>query len=168
MNQIIITKGSGGYGGSLVIKPTDKKNKVMYITGGNEPAILKRIVELTGLIPVNGFKTKVPDEEIAVAIVDCGGVVRCGVYPQKGIPTVNTRNTGKAGPFAKFITPKYCLWSYKRSSDTAIGGVSAYGFQSKYEGEGSWFRCYRLCKRKYDTFLWRYGTGRSSVNTALF
>ena len=70
MNQIIITKGSGGYGGPLVIKPTDKKNKVMYITGGNEPAILKRIVELTGLIPVNGFKTKVPDEEIAVAIVD--------------------------------------------------------------------------------------------------
>ena len=68
MNQIIITKGSGGYGGPLVIKPTDKKNKVMYITGGNEPAILKRIVELTGLIPVNGFKTKVPDEEIAVAI----------------------------------------------------------------------------------------------------
>ena len=99
MNQIIITKGSGGYGGPLVIKPTDKKNKVMYITGGNEPAILKRIVELTGLIPVNGFKTKVPDEEIAVAIVDC-------VYPQKGIPTVNTRNTGKAGPFAKFITPE--------------------------------------------------------------
>ena len=42
MNQIIITKGSGGYGGPLVIKPTDKKNKVMYITGGNEPAILKR------------------------------------------------------------------------------------------------------------------------------
>lgn len=106
MNQIIITKGSGGYGGPLVIKPTDKKNKVIYITGGNEPAILKRIVELTGLIPVNGFKTKVPDEEIAVAIVDCGGVVRCGVYPQKGIPTVNTRNTGKAGPFAKFITPE--------------------------------------------------------------
>ena len=31
MNQIIITKGSGGYGGPLVIKPTDKKNKVMYI-----------------------------------------------------------------------------------------------------------------------------------------
>ena len=58
------------------------------------------------MIPVNGFKTKVPDEEIAVAIVDCGGVVRCGVYPQKGIPTVNTRNTGKAGPFAKFITPE--------------------------------------------------------------
>ena len=66
MNQIIITKGSGGYGGPLVIKPTDKKNKVMYITGGNEPAILKRIVELTGLIPVNGFKTKVPDEELAL------------------------------------------------------------------------------------------------------
>lgn len=32
--------------------------------------------------------------------------MRCGVYPQKGIPTVNTRNTGKAGPFAKFITPE--------------------------------------------------------------
>lgn len=103
--KLIISKGSGGYGGPLEIPLDGSKKYVMYMTGGGEPTVLHKIVELSGLEPVNGFKTKVPDKDIAIAIVDCGGSVRCGVYPQKKIPTVNVRNTGKAGPFAKFMTP---------------------------------------------------------------
>lgn len=104
MNRLIVTKGMGGYGGPLKITPTEERNKLVYITGGNEPKIVKRLVELGGLVPVNGFKTSVPDSEVAVAVVDCGGVVRCGVYPQKKIPTINIRNTGKSGPFAAHMT----------------------------------------------------------------
>ena len=103
--SIRVEKGSGGFGGPLVITPTEKRNKVMFITGGGaEPECLQKIVDITGLIPVNGFKTNCPEDELALVIIDCGGTLRCGIYPQKRIPTINTNPVGKSGPLAKFIT----------------------------------------------------------------
>lgn len=102
---ITITRGGSGFGGPLTIKPTAERNKVVYIVGGGmKPDVVDRIVELTGAEPVNGFKTSVPDEEIFAAVIDCGGTLRCGLYPKKGIPTINVMPTGKSGPLAAFIT----------------------------------------------------------------
>ncbi|WP_332633519.1 PTS glucitol/sorbitol transporter subunit IIB [Halalkalibacter flavus] len=103
-NSAIVHAGPGGFGGPLNIIVNEKKNKVVYITGGNQPDIAKKLADLTGAELVDGFKTKVPDEEMACVIIDCGGTLRCGIYPQKRIPTINIMPTGQSGPLAKFIT----------------------------------------------------------------
>lgn len=104
-NAIKIVKGSGGFGGPLIVKPEEGKDTLLYITGGGaEPEIVEKIVNLTGCKAVNGFKTAVPEEQIFLVIIDCGGTLRCGIYPQKKIPTINVMPVGKSGPLAKFIT----------------------------------------------------------------
>lgn len=104
-NSITIRKGAGGFGGPLTVTPREGKDVILYITGGGaEPEIVEKLVKLTGARAVNGFKTSVPDEEIFLAIIDCGGTLRCGIYPQKRIPTINIMPVGPSGPLAKFIT----------------------------------------------------------------
>ncbi|WP_431802343.1 PTS glucitol/sorbitol transporter subunit IIB [Halobacillus andaensis] len=101
--SVRVNKGSGGFGGPLEITPTETKNKIVNITGGPISSTAERIAELTGAELVNGFKTTVPEEEIACVIIDCGGTLRAGLYPKKRIPTINVMPTGQSGPMAKYI-----------------------------------------------------------------
>ena len=102
--NIKITKGPAGFGGPLIIEPNETKNVVLCVTGQQISPIAKKIAEMTGCELVDGFSTTVPDETVAVAVVNCGGTARCGVYPRKRIPTVNVEPVGQAGPLAMYIT----------------------------------------------------------------
>ncbi|MBV1703628.1 MAG: PTS sorbitol transporter subunit IIB, partial [Hyphomicrobiales bacterium] len=99
-----VSSGPGGWGGPLVILPTDQRDKVVSVTGGGIHPVAQRIAELTGGVAVDGFRAPPAESEWAVAVVDCGGTARCGVYPRKRIPTVNLTPVGQAGPLAQFIT----------------------------------------------------------------
>ncbi len=123
-NAVRIEKGKGGWGGPLVIKPDEKKNKVVCVTGGGIVPAAQKIAELSGCTTVDGFKTTVPDEEIFVAVVDCGGICRCGVYPQKGVHTVNLKPIARSGPLAKFMT-----------EDIYVSGVTLENISLAEEGE---------------------------------
>ena len=101
--KLKITKGSAGWGGPIYVEPNETRNKVVYITGGSRPKEAVKIAELSGCELVDGFKTGVKDKEIACVVINCGGTLRCGIYPQKRIPTVNIMATGKSGPLAMFI-----------------------------------------------------------------
>lgn len=105
MSKVRIEKGQAGFGGALEIGPEGEKDTLLYITGGGaKPDIVDKIVDLTGCKAVNGFKTAVDEKNIFAVIIDCGGTLRCGIYPKKGIPTINIMATGKSGPLAKYIS----------------------------------------------------------------
>lgn len=117
-----IEKGSQGWGGPLIIKPTEKKNKIASVTGGGIHPLAQYIADLTGAEAVDAFSTGVPDEEMAVVIVDCGGTARCGVYPKKGVYTINLNAVGAVGPLAQYIKEEIYVSDVKENNVTLYEG----------------------------------------------
>ncbi|MFA0086049.1 PTS glucitol/sorbitol transporter subunit IIB [Vibrio sp. 10N.261.51.F12] len=102
MTTLRVKAGKGGWGSELLINfPSNKK--IMYMVGGTRPALVDKLVELTGLEAVDGFAEGCDYEEMACAVIDCGGSMRCGLYPKNNIPTLNVMPTGKSGVMAKYI-----------------------------------------------------------------
>ncbi|MGW4127253.1 PTS glucitol/sorbitol transporter subunit IIB [Amycolatopsis japonica] len=101
---VFVRPGDGGWGKGLLLRVDGKRNKVMSVTGGGIHPVAARIAELTGAEAVDGFHTTVPDDEVVAAVINCGGTARIGVYPRKGIATVDVYPGAPGGPLAKFIT----------------------------------------------------------------
>lgn len=117
-----ISQGVGGWGGPLVIEPTEQRNKIVSVTGGGIHPVAAHIARLTGGEAVDGFRSPPVESEMAVVVVDCGGTARCGVYPRKRIPTVNLTPVGQAGPLAQFITEDIYVSGVKPENVTLADG----------------------------------------------
>lgn len=101
--HVKISKGSGGWGGPLTIKPDETKKYIVSVTGGGIDPLTQHIAEMTGAEAVDGFSTRVGYEEMACVVIDCGGTARCGIYPKNNVLTVNLHATGPSGPLMQFI-----------------------------------------------------------------
>lgn len=103
-HSVHVRRGRGGWGDGLTLTPTEDKNVVLSVTNGGIHPVAARIAELTGATAVDGFKNHVEDSKVLVAVINCGGTARIGVYPKKRIPTVDVYPGEPSGPLAQFIT----------------------------------------------------------------
>ncbi|TIX01816.1 MAG: PTS sorbitol transporter subunit IIB [Mesorhizobium sp.] len=117
-----ISQGKTGWGGPLVIEPTEQRSKVVSVTGGGIHPVAQLIADMTGAEAVDGFRAPPIESEMAVVVVDCGGTARCGVYPRKRIPTVNLTPVGQSGPLAQFITEDIYVSGVKPANITMADG----------------------------------------------
>ena len=123
--SVVVSAGSGGFGGPLTLTPDEKRHKIVNITGGVISDVALRLGEMTGAEVVDGFKTSVPEDEILAAVIDCGGTLRCGIYPQKRIFTVNVKQTGPSGPLAQYIKEDIYVSAVKPNNIAFSDGSAA-------------------------------------------
>lgn len=103
MKGALVRKGSGGFGTPLLITVEGTKNKVVCMTGAGIHPVAKKIADIIGGQAVDGFYKPQRDDETACVIVNCGGTLRLGMFPKKGIKTVNVNPSGPSGPFAQYV-----------------------------------------------------------------
>lgn len=122
--KVIISRGKSGWGGPLEVFETETQKYVVSITGGGIHPLAERIAELLGVPTKDGFKEKIEPEEMIVVVVDCGGTLRCGLYPKMGVKTVDVHAISPSGPMSKFMTADLFV-SGTTIEEVALSGEAA-------------------------------------------
>jgi PTS system glucitol/sorbitol-specific IIC component len=105
MMSVQVLPGPQGFGTGLRL-PVGSGKKILSLTGRGIHPVATVLGRLAQAEVVNGFDGMPPDEELLCVVINCGGSLRCGLYPKKGIYTLNVLPTGQAGPLAAYITPE--------------------------------------------------------------
>ena len=168
MTQVLnVTAGDGGWGGPLFIPITSDK-KILYVTGGNRPEIIDYLCQLTGLEVVDGFKNILKDDEVALVVIDCGGTLRCGLYPKKNIFTLNIHATGKSGPLAEYINENIYVSSVKKSSfcisESTVKGLR----ENSRNGPAHCFDTTKKISEQKNGIVARIGVGMGGVMSVFY